>query len=278
MIKKILISAIVIPILFFGTVYCKAAETFGSVTVLGDSIASGYGLPEYIDGNNYSSPFSWGNLLAQECGFYENYAVDGLTTEGLYELLSKPSRSMQKSLERADCVIISIGGNDFLGQMKDAAMMSAISDEELLSALINGTLDGQTVVGYTDRILKNVTAAIEKVDIDKTISNIENSIRLINEVNPSAEIILFTIYNPFAEHILLSGISDRVDGVLVQLNSRISDLSKRFDNVRIADVYSALSDNVSEFTNINRFDIHPSESGHNRIYEWVSGMMKQKKY
>lgn len=274
--KKILLFAVVIFTMAFGGGDCSAESTLGCVTVLGDSIATGYGLPDYVEGNNYSAPFSWGNLLSQECKYYENYAVDGLTSEGLYELLSKPSRALQKSLERSDCIIISIGGNDFLEEIKNSATSSALTDRELLSALMNGTLDTQTVVGYTDRILKNVTETIEKTDIEKTVANLEECIKVINEVNPGVDIMLFTIYNPFSEHILLSGISDSVEGVLTQFNDRIAKISKKYDNVRIADVHSALSDNVSEFTNINRFDIHPSEAGHNRIYEWVSGMMKQR--
>lgn len=265
--QKILLFAVILPMMFFTRVECSANSHFGNVTVLGDSIASGYGLPEYTDGNNYSTPLSWGSLLGAECSSYENFAVDGMTSEELLHALEQPSGTLRNSLYSADCVIISIGGNDFLGQMMDAVKIAALSDTEMISALLNGDLKAEMLGEFTNRILKSVTAAMKNADVDRTISNIQKSTELISQINPNAEIVLLTLYNPFSEHILLSGISETAESVLSELNGKISAIADNSPKIKIADIHAAFANNASQFTNINRLDIHPSEAGHERIYE-----------
>ena len=65
--RKIMLALIIVMGMLM-----PAAGAFGegvsykSLTVLGDSIASGYGLSEYTSGNNYSAPLSFGNMLGAE--------------------------------------------------------------------------------------------------------------------------------------------------------------------------------------------------------------------
>lgn len=265
--KKILLFAVMLCTAFIRPVLCSAQIKLGNVTVLGDSIASGYGLPDYTEGNNYSSSLSWGNLLGEESWYYENYAADGLTTDELLNKLREPPAALQKALERADCIVISIGGNDFLGEIKNAALTSVFTDKELFSALLRGEITTETLVGYTDRILKSVCAVIDNADVEKTVSNIKEIVNVISEINSDTEIVLFTIYNPFSEHILLSGISDSAEAVLAELNGKIKAISAEEEHMKIADIHDAFSSDVLEYTNINSFDIHPSVEGHKKIYE-----------
>ena len=272
--KKILLFAVIVSIAFIPSGRCFANTGFGNIVVLGDSIASGYGLPDYIGGNNYSAPLSWGNLLGSECEHYENFARDGMTSEELLLLLEQPSDALLNSLKSADCVVVSIGGNDFLGKMMDAVKISALSDTEMISALLNGEFRAEMLGQFSNRILNAVISAMRDADVEKTVSNTHEIVQIISRINPDAKIILLTLYNPFSGHILLSGISDTAEEILTKLNSGFSDIARDFSNIRIADVHSAFSDNPSEFTNINRLDIHPSVAGHARIYEMLCAVLK----
>ncbi len=265
--RKILLFAVVVSMMLFPWGEGFAESRFGNITVLGDSIASGYGLPDYTSGNNYSAPLSWGNLLGEECSRYENFAVDGSTSEELLATLEQPTDALKKSLESADCVVVSIGGNDFLGKMMDAVKYAVLTDTEMISALLNGEFRAEILGELTDRLLKAVLSEMKNSDVDKTVSNIRGVTQKISQINPDARIVLLTIYNPFSEHILLSGISDTAEGVLSELNGKIAGIADDSPNVKIADVHAAFADNASRFTNINRLDIHPSEAGHERIYE-----------
>ncbi len=271
--RKILLFAVVVSLMIFPRGECFAETRFGNITVLGDSIASGYGLPDYTSGNNYSAPLSWGNLLGEESTRYENFALDGRTSEELLATLAQPTDALKKSLESADCVVVSIGGNDFLGRMMKAVKYAALTDTEMISALLNGEFRAEMLGELTDRLLKAVMSEMRNVDLDKTVSNIRGVTEKISQLNPDAQIVLLTIYDPFSEHILLSGISDTAEGVLSELNGKIAALADDSPNIKIADVHAAFADNASRFTNINRLDIHPSAAGHERIYELLCGII-----
>ncbi len=271
--RKILLFAVVVSLMIFPRGECFAETRFGNITVLGDSIASGYGLPDYTSGNNYSAPLSWGNLLGEESSRYENFALDGRTSEELLAALEQPTDALKNSLESADCVVVSIGGNDFLGRMMKAVKYAALTDTEMISALLNGEFRAEMLGELTDRLLKAVMSEMRNVDLDKTVSNIRGVTEKISQLNPDAQIVLLTIYDPFSEHILLSGISDTAEGVLSELNGKIAALADDSPNIKIADVHAAFADNASRFTNINRLDIHPSAAGHERIYELLCGII-----
>ncbi len=271
--RKILLFAVVVSLMIFPRGECFAETRFGNITVLGDSIASGYGLPDYTSGNNYSAPLSWGNLLGEESTRYENFALDGRTSEELLATLAQPTDALKKSLESADCVVVSIGGNDFLGRMMKAVKYAALTDTEMISALLNGEFRAEMLGELTDRLLKAVMSEMRNVDLDKTVSNIRGVTEKISQLSPDAQIVLLTIYDPFSEHILLSGISDTAEGVLSELNGKIAALADDSPNIKIADVHAAFADNASRFTNINRLDIHPSAAGHERIYELLCGII-----
>ncbi len=271
--RKILLFAVVFSAMVFPRGECFADSRFGNITVLGDSIASGYGLPDYTSGNNYSAPLSWGNLLGDESSRYENFAVDGSTSDELLAALEQPTDALKKSLESADCVVVSIGGNDFLGKMMYAVKYAALTDTEMISALLNGDFKAEMLSELTDRLLKAVLSEMKNSDVDKTVSNIRGVTEKISQLNPNAQIVLLTIYDPFSEHILLSGISDTAEGVLSELNGKISEIADDSPNVKIADVHAAFAGNASQFTNINRLDIHPSAAGHERIYELMCGLI-----
>lgn len=236
-----------------------------TLTVLGDSIASGYGLEEYMSGNNYSAPLSFGNMLGAEFESYRNFAVDGRTSRQLLDALTAPSGTLANAVCDADVVVISIGGNDFLQPMISAVKKAAMGDYELIAAIFKGEFRAEMLGDYSQRILTSALDAAKLVDVEKTAENIRKCVKIISDVNPNARIILMTVYDPFSGNVLLKAASDVAKERLSILNTKI--LAMEDGNVSVTDVYSAFDGRAGELTNINRLDIHPNAEGHNRIYE-----------
>lgn len=244
------------------------------VTVAGDSIASGYGLSEYVSGNNYSALDSFGNLLGAELGDYENFAVDGRNSGELLAAFSDPAGRLIKSVSEADSVIISIGGNDFLKPMLDAIKIRALTDTDFFTAILGGDISAGRISEYSDGILRAALTAARNVDVNGSVSNIRGIAEKISAANPDARIILLTVYNPFAGNVLLTAASEAAEEKLAELNGAIKSLEG--GNIFVADIYEAFKGNEAEYTNIGRLDVHPSGAGHYKIYEVLSEMLTGK--
>lgn len=267
--KNFLLAALLLIIVVFqsGRAYGDTARE--SLVVLGDSIASGYGLTEYTAGNSYSAPLSFGNMLGAEFESYRNFAVDGRTSAQLLYSLEKPSEELAEALASADKVVISIGGNDFLKPMMSAVKSTALGDYEMLEAIIGGEFKTEMIGDLTNRVLGAALEAAKKVDIDAIADNIEACAAAVRGFNPNAEIVVLTVYDPFSGNMLLSAASDIAYEKLHELNGRISDI----EGIKVADVYSAFDGKAGELTNINRLDIHPNAEGHNVIYKLLADIV-----
>ena len=268
--KNILLAVLMLIVFIFRSEQAYGDTASESLVILGDSIASGYGLSEYTAGNNYSAPLSFGNMLGAEFGSYRNFAVDGRTSAQLLYSLQNPSDELSEALRDADKIVISIGGNDFLKPMLSAVKSAALGNYDMFEAIISGNFKAEMIGDITNNVLAAALEAAKKVDIEKTAENIELSAREIRKMNPNAEIIVLTVYNPFAGNVLLSAASDIAFEKLHKLNGLISDI----DGITTADVYSAFDGKAGEFTNINRLDIHPNADGHNAIFELLEGIVK----
>lgn len=240
-----------------------------SLVVLGDSIASGYGLAEYTAGNNYSAPLSFGNMLGAEFRSYRNYAVDGRTSEQLFYSIQNPSAELSEAVSEADKIVISIGGNDFLKPMLSAVKSAAFGELSALEAIISGEFKTEMIGEITNKVLTAALGAAKRVDISAVADNIEQTAREIRKMNPTAEIIVLTVYDPFSDNVLLSAASDIAYEKLHELNGLISDIS----GITVADVYSEFDGKANEFTNISRLDIHPNADGHNAIFELLDNII-----
>lgn len=250
------------------------AVTNKMLTVLGDSIASGYGLSEYTAGNNYSAPLSFGNMLGAEFESYRNFAVDGRTSRQLLDALSAPNEALEAAVKDADVIVVSIGGNDFLQPMISAVKKAALGDYELFARILSEGFSADMPGEYLQKILTSALDAAKGVDIQKTAANIKECVNIISKENPNARIILMTIYDPFSGSVLLKAASDVAKERLSILNSAICELES--ENVNIIDVYGAFDGRAGEFTNINRLDIHPNAEGHNKIYELLKDRLETK--
>lgn len=269
--KNLLLAALLFIIVIFQSGRAYGDTTRESLVVLGDSIASGYGLAEYTAGNSYSAPLSFGNMLGAEFESYRNFAVDGRTSAQLLYSLEEPSEQLAEALASADEVVISIGGNDFLKPMMSAVKSTALGDYEMLEAIIGGEFKAEMIGDLTNRVLGAALEAAKKVNIDAIADNIESCVAAIRGFNPNAEIVVLTVYDPFSGNMLLSAASDIAYEKLHELNGRISDI----EGIKVADVYSAFDGKAGELTNINRLDIHPNADGHNKIYELLGKIIRQ---
>ncbi len=263
--KMILIPLMFLIMLTTGAAASGKTVSEQALTVLGDSIASGYGLSEYTAGNNYSAPLSFGNMLGAQFGSYRNFAVDGRTSRQLLDALENPGGTLANAVFDADVIVISIGGNDFLQPMISELKKAALTDYRLMEAILGGKFKPEMLGEYSQRILNSALEAAKRTDIDGTAENIRQCVEKILSVNPDCRIILMTVYDPFSGNVLLKAASDVARERLPLLNDRIKSLAS--ENVSVIDVYAAFENNADEYTNISRFDIHPNADGHNKIYE-----------
>lgn len=244
--------------LFTVAAVVSAVSSFGNLAVIGDSIASGYGLPGYVSGDSYSASNSFGSILSDEAEDYANFAVDGRKSGELLAALA--GGEIADSVANADSVVVSIGGNDFLKPLFTAIKKEAITDTAIIQAILDGTFKAEMISEYTNRIMNAALSAGENVDTAAITDNIRQITERIHELNPEAKIVLLTVYNPFNGNVLLSAAGKVADEKLAELNGGIKSLES--DYVRIADIYAAFRGKEGQTTNINKLDIHPNSEGH----------------
>ncbi len=266
MLKKF-ISAAAAVIISAGVTSAAFAEDYGSVVVLGDSIASGYGLEGYVSGDNYSAVGSFGSLISAESSEYSNFAVDGRTSS---ELLSAFDGDISAAVSGCDKTVISIGGNDFLQPMVSAIQSAVIENTELINSITEGELSPEDII---PQISAKILEAADAVDISQTADNINKIMGKIREVNPDGEIYILTVYNPFESAEGMEDFSSMAVDKLSQLNGAIKNAADS-SGAYVVDVYSAFLGHANEYTNILKMDIHPSKDGHSVIYGLLKDAME----
>ena len=188
-----------------------------SVVVMGDSIATGFGLEGYAAGNG--SPLSYANILKDkyskqlpsDCTFeLTNFAVDGYTSDDLLNLLN--SGKCDDALAKADCVLISIGGNDLLHAMWDTLKEAGISYE-------GGNFSAKEIL----KILTSIGKLKKKLDenlliFDQNLPKIASYIRTKSE----GEFFIQTLYDPLESFSMIPGISSIAKEKIGRLNEIIT--------------------------------------------------------
>lgn len=246
-----------------------------SMVVMGDSIATGFGLEGYAAGQG--SPISYANLLKDkyspqlpaDCPFeLNNFAVDGYTSEDLLKLLN--SGSCDESLSAADCILISIGGNDLLHALW------AVLEEA------NVTLDKEGSVGASD-LLKIITSLGSLKDkLDENLELFEQNLPKITAYIRSktdSEFFIQTLYDPLESFNLIPGISKISKEKIGRLNEIIkSHAGDAQSPYKVCDVAPAFVGKANELTNISRIDIHPNAAGHRLISETLDLAISTGKY
>lgn len=284
---KCIISAFLASALLFTGGLCAAAEDKETeyidspipekILVIGDSIATGYGLEGYDKGRENVKSYS--NLLKEEfegelkAGKEEltNKAIDGQTSWELLEDLQKGE--YDSLLKSADLVLISIGGNDLLHTL--FGFFSENTDYGIKPTdLLNEHSIGDLVEIYAG-LSKTLDEKIEAYgDNLGAISSYINGIT-------DARVIIQTVYNPLDTRekpkLFMAFVKSKITG----LNEKIHDNETDSDgksNYTIADIYEAFAGQGDKLTNIDKIDIHPNADGHRKIYETLDSLIRQTSY
>lgn len=237
--------------------YCVHAEgvtvskTPSHLVLLGDSIASGYGLPagEKNYGEKLAAAF---HLIGKS--EYVNLAVPGMTSSDLKTLLSvtKPTELIS-AVQSADTILISIGGNDVLKPFSSKVQNSLDLSSGTSNEQIQTTLEYKSTVNQFSTNLTCIASEIHKV-------------------NSRTQLYVQTIYNPFSSVDKYQALSVVVESILGDLNQAIV-LEAASSHYRIVDVHAAFAEKAQLLTNITSGDIHPNIAGHTEIFRLVDQLI-----
>jgi len=194
---------------------------------LGDSITAGYGV-----GRLASFPIVYGNFLRRhnpDLRVY-NLGVNGLTTQGLLELLQSDG-SMRRLVSQASLITITIGSNDLLHLMRNSQQSMNTYSSQLPMILGN--------------MVRNLAQAGE----------------LIRLINPSAIVKVATLYDPlpagpYAQY------NVQVQEVINTANAMIITWAKRYGFV-VVDLDREIRG--KELTLIGPDYAHPNAAGYSVI-------------
>ena len=307
------------------------APSLDSMVVLGDSIASGYGLSE--------TEYSYGEICADYFGaVLDNFAKDGLDSYELLDMVNNLTDQQKKSIENTDVVVISTGGNDImqytLKQILDfAAKHDLLADgytaddiPESPGASAIKMLDKKAFKEYAGsgmiamialnteinaisqnlRLTTGTNAYGENKGIihNEIMVNIDSIVKKVREINPDAEIIVQTVYQPLQlSPEYMKQHSAGYAAMLTQLRKAMDDIMDTFrkelqqiegiEIIDVLDTYTANGEVTSSdanpghayyFTNMQKpyneeggegsMDLHPNQKGHLAIASLLIGKIK----
>ena len=241
------------------------------MTVLGDSIAAGYGLEGHErDKEPCYGCNSYANILAAKYELtaeknYFNDAVSGATSSDLLLLLD--DKEVSQHVKNSDTVLISIGGNDLLHILLDQLPDTIPEDTDE-----SGEVIGENVMGNIDPLkLAEIFATIGEKK-DEALENFKINMNALavklRTLNPAGLIIVNTQYDPFEDFKQIPGANELIGSSIDELNKIINDnATDEAGNVRyiVVDVAADFEGKSTELTNISQYDIHPNASGHEEI-------------
>lgn len=201
-----------------------AEEKSVDYVVLGDSIAFGAGMVNTVEA-------CYGKIVADTNGYtYTNHSVPGITSEVLLTMV-KSGEKIRASIEEAEIISISIGGNNYLtNNMVGLA----------IDCLVTKKMDN------FDKIADNFYGELCQI-MDE-----------INTLNPGAVILLQTVYNP------QDGAAGKVYGLG---GDKLNEMIRKYNTEHpgeaiIVEVGEALNKDRNNFADDK---LHPSAQGNEVI-------------
>ena len=234
-------------------------KKYHRLLLLGDSITYGYGLA-----GGPESPFHYGNLLGEYLGISKentvNRAVNGDTSANLLALLP----SLEGEIKKADIIVISIGGNDLLGLIRECVDSAENGRFKGTYRLSDIAADPALIFGIAK---ENKPERLSSV-MERYISNIDGVMRWISTVNKDADVMLIMQYDPFEGISVFEPLWKLSENNIGALNRSIAEETKKYGYF-FADAYTPFLGHTSELTLMDIFDVHPNENGHRAIFEAV---------
>lgn len=238
--------------------------------ILGDSISAGYGLAEG----------EWGYYdYIAECTGAEltNYAVSGYETKDVLAQLQ--TAEIQNAVKNADVICMSIGSNDLLHPtLAFVENLKASPDEDMYDAM-QRVLSDSDVRSLTSELTSTLRDPINQAK--ENIAELETQIRALNS---DAELIMFTLYNPFETNRSLvydgkdysSSYQSFMDYVNGQ-EERISGVIRNLKTVETVDICTRFLGTGWLYLRDEINDIHPNEVGHALIAATALGAIDGEK-
>lgn len=264
----------------------SAAEGAPSVLILGDSISAGDGLKE--------GEFGYYDYVA-DCtgGTLTNYAKSGATTSDVIAVIDNADN--KDTIADADIICITAGGNDLMQPAK--AYFESMANE------------GENLIDTAKRVAKEGNATALVTGLTKVLreprktakENYPVIVEKLRALNPDAQIVFQTAYNPFEmskEYLTASGYSEstlsKYDTLMTYVESNEAQLNdvmlglagvkevdgiSKAEGVKVADVSAAFKGNGWLYDRILEKDVHPTPLGHALIaatvLEQISGTNAQ---
>ena len=214
--------------------FAKNDNAKKSLVALGDSIPFGYNLGEdNLEPSKYAFPYLMGDAADLRV---RNLAVPGWRTDHLLPAIQHDQKFRQ-AIRHADYITLNIGSNDLLLALHAANARSG-GNPLLFQLYLNEELQSSPMLENLSGILLEISSLTD------------------------ASVVLYNIYNPFQTNDPLHGIGTQF---LPALNGSMVQIPILFQNVKIADAYTAYGSNQAEYVRIN--DIHPTIAGQQKLAE-----------
>ena len=249
------------------TLFVRADAAPKKLVVLGDSISAGYGLLEGEKG--------YYDILSDCTGMQlTNYAVSGYETKDLLAQLEKDE--IKNTIKEADVICMSIGSNDMLHPTIEFIEKLKEQDDEDLYDLMRRLVADDEIVSLSTDLTRSLR---EPINIAK--ENIKTIEKQIRELNSNAQVIMFTLYNPFEtkQNMFYDGkdYSSDYETFMDYVNgqeNKISSVIKNLETVDVADISACFRGSGWVYLRDEINDIHPNPVGHALIASAVMGVMK----
>lgn len=213
------------------------------VTAIGDSLAKGTG-----DDKGLGFAGRTVQTLTEqkiESQLRNNLGINGLKTAGLLEMLEE--KGVKHALQQSNVILLSIGGNDLF---------------QGAQALQNG---GQLPTWN---------------DLEKAIKdageNFKKIIKKLNEINPDAQLVYVSLYNPFTDLKDMKGIGNRA---VSSWNLLTSEVLSAYDHTLVVPTFDLYVNNGGRYLSSDHF--HPNQDGYQIIAQrivqsiYIEGLVKK---
>lgn len=297
----LIVICLIVAVLFAAVISQEGGNAFAKKTThkkiiytsLGDSISSGYALPEYTkDGETIKDNFTYKFAEKINAVKVNNLAVSGAKTKDLLENLK--DETYQKSIKEADVITISIGSNDCLSPgLKILYSSVNASDESDIEKRIKSAMkDKIKLFLLLDTMTKSIGTTEAKTKLKSFVegykTNFTKIIEEINNLNGKAVLIVENYYNPYKEFVYdkdgvrLIEFGDSVQQYIDDMNEFLKSNKYYGKKYYVSDI-SALG---SEKTNVkidfeNKcfcIDPHPNSEGHEYILNKTLSVYNTKKH
>ncbi|WP_164472800.1 SGNH/GDSL hydrolase family protein [Cohnella candidum] len=267
-----------------GTAYGAAAPAAYRIVTLGDSLAVGYepGMTEK------SVPYGYSERFREQALFHgrasaANYGILGLRTEGLIRLLQGAEEG--KTLKAADIQDFSMYADDRITAMADgvgaktAALKKSLESANVVVITIGGNDFGDFVKQLQPMSNTDAEAALANdfiTRLNKYTEEAENALRLTASLAPHARILLADQYLPLPKFFAPDLYDMLYDKAVVPLSGKVNELAAKLQGEGIdvlpVSIYGLFKGKEGSLTHMaisldgsTPPDIHPTQAGYETI-------------